>query len=186
MSSCCRARWIATVFITLACVGCTDREATEPSSLRLDAALAERNQQLWLDARINFEPGPEIREALRSGVEITLVLAVHQQIRLGPLHWSRAWRSYPLRMGYLPLTEQWWLDIDGERTLFPRQWLMLDALASGHAYPLADADGLDPSRLSARVRLDRSALPPPMQLPALFSSTWRLRSPAWPSAPATS
>lgn len=169
----------------LACVGCSPPD-TGAARLDFDGALHARDEQLILLGRIGFEPGPEVRTALESGVDLTLSLEIRQRNSLGPLQWSRQVQEHKIRMGYLPLTEQWWLERSGEREIFARLWLLLDALARPEGYATGQPADADFGAFTARIRLDRSALPPPMQLPALLSPAWRLASPKWQPQPAAS
>lgn len=170
----------------LAFAGCNSPSPSGSARLVLDGDLSARGGQLWLDGRINFEPSNEIRTALQSGVDVALRVEIRQRNALGPISWTRVTQTHPVRIGYLPLTEQWWLERSGQRRLFARLWLLLDALAQPEAYATGLTAETDPATIRARVRLDRSALPPPMHLPALLSPAWRLASPTWQAQPTAS
>jgi len=88
-------------------------------------------------------------------------------------------RRDPMRIRFLPLTEQWQLETgDGEQT-FPRRWLLLDALAQERAFETGLTRERAASRrwqIQVRAEFNRTELPPPMHLPSLFSRQWRMAS----------
>ena len=67
----------------------------------------------------------------------------------------------------------------GNKRSFPRLWMLLDALEAPMDLATGmQRDDLDGTDWQAQVRayLDIGKLPSPMQLPAWFSSQWRLSS----------
>lgn len=118
-----------------------------------------------------------MREALERGVDLQLEVVTRVSHHLGPIAIVDIERRHPITMRFLPLTEQWQMDINDQQTNFPRLWLLLDALDEQHSYPTGlTRERLDEQtwQVQARIRFNREALPPPMHLPSLFSSQWRL------------
>lgn len=118
-----------------------------------------------------------MREALERGVDLQLEVVTRVSHHLGPIAIVDIERRHPITMRFLPLTEQWQMDINDQQTNFPRLWLLLDALDEQHGYPTGlTREGLAEQtwQVQARIRFNREALPPPMHLPSLFSSQWRL------------
>lgn len=140
-----------------------------------------RGETLEVDAGVAFEPTAIMREALESGVDLQLEIVTRVSRRMGPIALLEEERHHPITIRFLPLTEQWQLEIDAMQTNFPRLWLLLDALEQVRAY----ATGLTQEQargnawqVQARARFNREALPSPMHLPALVSPDWRLAG-AW-------
>jgi len=136
-----------------------------------------RGDTLEIDAGLAFDPTEIMREALESGVELQLEIVTRVSRPMGPIALLDEERHHPITIRFLPLTEQWQLEIGAVQTNFPRLWLLLDALEQTRAY----ATGLTRERASgnawqiqARARFNREALPPPMHLPSLVSPDWRL------------
>lgn len=136
-----------------------------------------RGQALEIEAGVAFAPTERMREALESGVDLELEIVTRVSRRLGPVAILNEQRRHPIVLRFLPLTEQWQLEIDGGQMNFPRLWLLLDALEQVRSYPT----GLDREQagdrawqIQVRTRLNREALPSPMHLPSLISPEWRL------------
>ena len=147
----------------------------------MEAHTTWRDGMLEIDAGIYFEPTPRMREALESGVDLQLEVTTRVSRQRGPLALIENKLRHRLTIRFLPLTEQWQLEFDGQQLNFPRLWLLLDALQENRAY----ATGLSREQahegawqIQARTRFNREALPPPMHLPSLFSPQWRLTG-AW-------
>lgn len=140
-----------------------------------------RGESLEIDAGVAFDPTAIMREALESGVDLQLDLVTRVSRRMGPIALLEEERHHPITIRFLPLTEQWQLEVETIQTNFPRLWLLLDALEQARAFPTGltrnKARG-DVWQVQARVRFNREALPSPMHLPSLVSSDWRLAG-AW-------
>lgn len=128
--------------------------------------------------------GAEAREALRHGVALTVELELilrntGDQTRVG-----QDTTRYEIR--YLPLSEHYQVSglQAGHVATFPRlrhalaELSIIDFRLDTGALPAGDYE------LLARSRLDRSSLPPPMRLPALFDPGWKHAS-GWSSWPLT-
>lgn len=170
-----RAASIAMVFTIFACAGCTDNNAE--SALEINPSVAWRGEMLEIDTGVQFEPTPRMRDALESGVDLQLQVITRVSRNLGPVALKEIERAYPITIRFLPMTEQWQMEIDNRQFNFPRIWLLLEALTQARGY----ATGLTRERASdgawqvqVRVRFNREALPSPMHLPSLISPQWRL------------
>ncbi len=128
-----------------------------------------------LDVRLaeQLELSQKAREALRNGVTLTFKLELELHSGKNLIAIKRVGRLFQLR--YLPLSQRYQLVSGVPPTLKTYSRLR---------YAVAQLDTLDvkfPSgplppgdyELRARIRLDQSRLPAPMQLPAWFSAQWR-------------
>lgn len=160
----------------LFCVGCRPAEP-DAGRLALDPAARWSGDRLLIDTGIDFLPSPAVREALEHGVDLQLDVEIRLARRHGPIAREIDRRATPLRIRYLPLTEQWQLEEKGGTRIFPRFWLLREALAETRSFdtgitrPQADER---PLQLQVRARINRDVLPAPMHLPTLFSSQWHL------------
>ena len=136
---------------------------------------SQRAGMLTINARQDVRLSEDARSALRNGVP----LRFRVDLALEPSGGSVERQFFVYEVRYLPLSDHYQLSgpLPGEmpRT-FPRLRHALAAL--GEIDLRLSEAGEDPGayRLSLRSRLDRSALPGPMQLPAFLSSQWRLDS----------
>ncbi len=164
----------------LVCAGCNSRPAAD-AGLGLDASIDWRGDRLVVQSRVDFEPSEAMIEALERGVDLRIDVVTRVSRRIGPVALMTDKRRHPLRIRFLPLTEQWQLDTEDGRQVFPRRWLLLDALEQTRALET----GLTRERsrsgrwqIQVRAEFNRTELPPPMHLPSLFSPQWRMKS-AW-------
>jgi hypothetical protein len=128
--------------------------------------------ELALDCRLS---GP-MSDALDRGIPLTFKVDVH--VDATPIR-----RRIELR--YFPLSRRYLLrDPDSGRVL--RSYAASAALLDGLRVLHLPLDGDSPRQAAGRARvqvgLERSALPGPLRLPALFEPAWHLRSAeyAWP------
>jgi len=122
-----------------------------------------------------------MREALARGVDLQLEVVTRVSRHWGPVALIEIERRHPLTIRFLPLTEQWQLEIRRRQLNFPRLWLLLDALQDQRSYltGLTRRQAMEGAwQVQARTRFNREALPPPMHLPSLISPQWRLAG-AW-------
>lgn len=140
-----------------------------------DIEASQRAGKLAINARQNVRLSDDAISALRHGVP----LRFRVDLALNPDNGGveRQWFVYEVR--YLPLSDHYQLSgpLPGDmpRT-FPRLRHALAALGEIDLRLNEPFEDIGPYRLSLRSRLDRSALPGPMQLPAFLSSQWRLDS----------
>jgi len=128
--------------------------------------------------------GPAAREALRHGVALTVELELILRNTGSQTRVGQDTARYEIR--YLPLSEHYQVSglEAGHVATFPRlrhalaELSNLDFRIDTGALPAGDYE------LLARSRLDRSSLPPPMRLPALFDPGWTHAS-GWSSWPLT-
>ncbi|HKL53452.1 MAG TPA: DUF4390 domain-containing protein [Wenzhouxiangellaceae bacterium] len=167
-------------FTIFVCAGCAD-EGTVGSStdgrLEIDPNMVWRGESLEIHAAVAFDPTAIMREALESGVDLQLEIITRVSRRMGPIALIEEERHHPITIRFLPLTEQWQLEVDTVQTNFPRLWLLLEALQQERSYATGfsreQARG-NAWQVQARARFNREALPPPMHLPSLISPDWRL------------
>lgn len=171
------------VFSILLCAGCSPDSSDDFGLELLEPEVTWRDQRLVVATALGLELSEAAREALDHGIPLVVTI----QARISRVHGYFArgretvTRSVELR--YLPLSRHYQLTLldTGEQRSFPRLWMLVDALER----PLE----LDTGRVRAdlvegawqaqvRAYLDIGELPSPMQLPAWFSSQWRLSS-AW-------
>ena len=126
----------------------------------------------------------EARNALVHGVPLTIEVEVILRDTSNQNRVGSNTAFYEIR--YLPLSEFYQVsglqDEDDEVRTFPR---LRHALAELATLELSFDTGALPAgqyELLARSRLDKSRMPPPMRLPALFSDQWEHDS-AWTSWP---
>lgn len=173
-----RAAWIGTGFIIFACAGCSNGgTGFGDGRLEIDPRAVWRGDALYIAAGIAFDPTARMREALESGVDLELDLVTRVSRRLGPVGWIEEERHHPVTLRFLPLTEQWQLEIEGRQDNFPRLWLLLDALDREREYATGLTEEMTRRgawQVQARARFNRAALPSPMHLPSLVSPEWRL------------
>jgi hypothetical protein len=159
--------------------------APEPQQQRLVITGAEptwSNGRVTVDLRQQPALSPEAREALVRGVPLTFELELQLRESNNQTRVASETRGYEIR--YLPLSERYQLSMPGvgDSKTYPR---LRHVLAELSRLEVEFGTGLLPAGeydLMARIYLDRSRMPPPMRLPALFSSGWSHAS-AWYSWP---
>lgn len=163
------------------CAGCGPERADRYGLELLEPDAAWHDRGLVIKTALSMELSRAARDALEHGVPLVITI----QTRVSRVHGffarPRKSRSLSLELRYLPLSRHYQLTMldSGSKRSFPRLWMLLDALEA----PLDLDTGMQRADLSegdwqAQVRayLDIGKLPSPMQLPAWFSSQWRLSS----------
>lgn len=162
------------------CAGCADEGVernTADGRLEIGPSMIWRDEMLEIDTAVAFNPTQIMREALESGVDLQLEIITRVSRKMGPIALMEEERHHPIIIRFLPLTEQWQLEIDTIQTNFPRLWLLLDSLQQERSYATGFSRELARGKtwqIQARARFNREALPPPMHLPSLVSPDWRL------------
>jgi hypothetical protein len=136
----------------------------------------------YMDATIAYRLSTEARQALESGLPLTIRLEVELLNRLR-LWWDlEEWtliQAYQLE--HNALTERYivrWLN-SGDQASFPTLFLALNALGRIEDLPIIDAAVLDADqRYDIRIRavLDQEQLPGPLRLLAFWRRDWALAS----------
>ncbi len=163
-------------------IGSCDRQEPPNSAfkvLHIEAEIENRTsqQELLIVADLSLKFTPEVEEALRKGVIILLranARIVHDQFIPRVVEdRSRRWR-----IQYLPLSRHYRLTDTQtkEQTNWPRLRHALAALRRIEIELPPVALDAGSYRLEVRIYLDRRKLPPPLRLPALVSSAWKLES----------
>lgn len=129
---------------------------------------------------VDFVPSEPMVDALENGVDLRIDVVTRVSRRFGPIAWMTDKQRYPMRIRFLPLTEQWELERSDGKETFPRRWLLLEALGQPRSFETGlTREQSDPGRWQVQVRAEFNGteLPPPMHLPSLFSPDWRMKSP---------
>lgn len=163
----------------LVCAGCGNRPGPD-TGLAIDASTDWRGDRLVILTEVDFEPSAAMVEALERGVDLRVDVVTRVSRRIGPVALMTDKQRHPMRIRFLPLTEQWQLDTEDGQQTFPRRWLLLEALAQTRIIETeltrARADE-GRWQIQVRAEFNRGELPPPMHLPSLFSAQWRMKSP---------
>ena len=164
----------------LVCAGCGNPRGLD-TGLAVDASTDWRGDRLVITAGVDFDPSEAMIEALESGVDLRVDVVTRLSRRFGPVAVLSDQQRHPMRIRFLPLTEQWELERDDGKQTFPRRWLLLEALGQPRSFETGlTRERIDDGRWQIQVRAEFNGteLPPPMHLPALFSPEWRMKS-AW-------
>jgi len=172
------------LFILVFCFGVAVAATTFSIS---SAQLMSVGNGYVLNAKIDYQLTPRVKEALNNGVPIVFLQEFELQevstLWGGYWQWSTTvWQTelrYELR--YHALTEQYVLQsIDtGQQRNFPSLYSALDVLGqvTGLSLPPIYTVTIDDLQLQLRSGLDLYALPTPMRPGALLSDKWDLTSP---------
>jgi hypothetical protein len=167
--------------VLISCAACNGPETGGLFELRrVDAAWDNGHVTVAYEQRLQLSS--EARNALVHGVPLTIEVEVIMRDTSNQNRVGSNTAFYEIR--YLPLSEFYQVSglQDDEVRTFPR---LRHALAELATLELSFDTGALPAgqyELLARSRLDKSRMPPPMRLPALFSGQWEHDS-AWTSWP---
>lgn len=155
----------------------------DPGRFEVRSASHERHADVYyIDARIDYRLSSEARQALESGLPLTIRLEVQL------LHRLRLWmdlEEYTLhqryQLEYHALTERYSvLNVNsGDQSSFSTLFSALNYLGRIDDLPVIDAPLLDPDRrydLRVRAVLDQEQLPGPLRLLAFWRRDWSLGS----------
>lgn len=158
--------------------------ARADSHFLIEGAYTELDDGVYrLHGRLLFRLTPEVEEALRNGVPITLLLEIDvDRKRRWAWNDTIATLRQSWRLSYHPLSGRYLVDNLNTRVResFGALPAALRALQKLEGLPVIDAKLLDPDEryyIRVRTRLAIEALPPPMRLWTYLSSNWRLESP---------
>lgn len=148
----------------------------------IDPAPEWQADRLGLHAGIDFNPGPQVIEALNHGVTLHLRVTIHVRRPWQLFVSDDLERNHRFEIRYLPLVRHYELtDLKTDEQLsFPRLSMVLDALARPHWMDTRfTRDQVQEGRwhMRARVDIDRTRLPSPMRLPVWFDRHWSLTEP---------
>lgn len=141
-----------------------------------------RSGVYFLDASIGYRLSSEAREALQSGVPLTIRIDV--ELSHGRRFWfdnEDATLRQLYRLEYHALSERYIVTNlnSGDQDSFPALFSALNFLGTIHRLPLIDASVLDPERdydLRLRAVLDVEQFPGPLRLLAFWRRDWSLAS----------
>jgi Domain of unknown function (DUF4390) len=146
------------------------------------AADTLRDDVYFLSARIDLRLSTEAREALESGLPLTIRLEVQLLNRLR-LWWDlEEWTLVQLyQLEHNALTERYIVRRlnSGDQASFPTLFLALNYIGQIEDLPVIDAAVLDADRrydIRIRVVLDQEQLPGPLRLLAFWRRDWSLGS----------
>lgn len=129
----------------------------------------------------NLSLSPEARDALVHGVPLTVGVELVLRDARTQTRVKKDHTHYEIR--YLPMSEHYQLSGPGENDIqtFPRLRHALSELGSLEVTFETGALPRGEYEVLARSFLDKQKMPPPMRLPALFSSRWTHES-TWVSS----
>lgn len=165
-----RYLWLAVVaFAAVACA-----PTGEPFGIHIDS-LEARTTRNGVTVRAHQEIGlsREAREALRHGVPLRITVDLNMR---GDGRWRPVEEStFTYEIRYLPLSDHYQLagpHSDSSARTFPRLRHLLAEL--GDLELNLPGSNASPGQYEVRMRsrLDRGAMPAPMQLPTLLSPNW--------------
>ncbi len=175
-----RALLVVLLVLVAAAAAAQDRD---PGHFEIRKAAVERQDGVYyLNAWMQLRLSTEAREALRSGVPLTIRLDVEL------LHHRRFWvdgEDAVLRqryqLDYHALTERYVVSNlnSGDQTSFANVYSALNSLARVDMLPLIDAPLLAHDRRSyvrVRVALDSDRFPGPLRLLAFWRRDWSIES----------
>lgn len=142
-----------------------------------------REEVFYLHAQFDYELSDTVKEALRNGVPLTVVVS----IRVERWRWYYLWNAnvaslrQKYQLNYHPLTRQYTItNLNSSlQHRFPTLYQALDTLRELYALPLLDKNLVDPDQeysVELKTYLDIEALPAPLRPVAYFSKAWRLQS----------
>lgn len=178
-------RWLlALVLVAAVCASAAPAWSDRPGFVLQGSDVRDDNDQVTIDAR--FEPllSPEARDALDSGVPLTLQLQVRVIEPGGRWWWWDAEvteRNLDIELRYHALSRRYVVinHATDERRTFFRRDVALTAWASATGMPVVHRSQLDSGtryELQLRARLNVDALPHPLRTVAYVSPEWRLAS----------
>lgn len=158
-------------------------QEADPGRFEIRSASIELEDGVYfLDARLELRLPAEAREALRSGVPLTIRLDV--ELTYNRRFWfdgDAAALRQRYELGYHALAERYVVSNlnSGDRNSFSTLFAALNFLGHVEALPLIDAALLEPDRryvARARVVLDMERFPGPLRLLAFWRRDWALAS----------
>ncbi len=171
-----------TVFIILACVACTPDENGEWGISLIQPAPLWIDDELMVNAGVEWAPSPAVLEALEHGVGVPIRVTT----RVSRHHrWFATMdrdRNHRFEVRYLPLVRSYQLTElkTGQVDSYPRMGMLVDALRQRRNWHtgLTRAEAVERDwQVEIRAELDRTRLPSPMRLPVWFDDQWRAVSP---------
>lgn len=172
---------IALLAMLVLCTACFGPERAGRFELsQVDAEW--KNGRLDVRCAQQLKLSEEAQNALNHGVPLTVELEMILRDSSSQTRVGNTSESYEIR--YLPLSEHYQVS-NSEGTVIETYPRLRHVLAELAELELALETGALPAgdyELLVRSSLDHNRMPPPMRLPALFSSSWRHDSTwtAWP------
>ena len=170
--------WLTAVAAALLASACSS--AQDGTGIQLDALNARGTASgVQIQAHQEIRLSREAREALRHGVPLRIRIDLTLSARAPETAGGSDSHSFSYEIRYLPMSDHYQLtgpDAEATSRTYPRLRHVLAALQNIDLQftGLGREPGLYEIRM--RSRLDRSAMPGPMQIPMLLSSDWDLDS----------
>lgn len=143
------------------------------------------DDQIYLDAQVQYELTATVREALENGVPLTFVLHV-QMRRAGAWLWEEDVAEYRIRsvLRHRPLSGLYEVSNpqSGDKQVFATREAALRYMGRVRDLALIKREKLDATeeyRVRLESRLDVEALPLPLRPHAYFSDEWELEAEPW-------
>jgi len=162
-------RVVIALFLLTACSA--EQEDFGISIQSISTRHADRSLRVVVHQKLTLSP--EAKRALDHGVPLVFKTQVTVRDTIARTELEQA--SEEIELSYLPLSDRYQLFLASTQhaRTFPRLRHALaevDTLEFTLPFSVKDAANLE---LRVRSRLDKSSMPPPMRLPAWFSSQWR-------------
>lgn len=186
-----RGLWMLAALVAWLAAASLEAQEADPGYFEVRSGYVELREGVYfLNAWIEFRLSTEAREALESGLALTI------GIELELLNQRRFWVDTEVaelrqeyRLQYHALTERFIVENvnSGEETSFASLFTALNFLGRLDGLPIIDSTLLDPDRsydIRIRAVLDTERLPGPLRLLAFWRREWALRSDwyRWPLA----
>jgi len=154
-------------------IGCGKGDAVDYAFTIKNVSLSHIGQSLNVRLQQDLELSQQAREAIEHGVTLTIRLEMELRNDKKMILARHDVRRFQL--SYLPLSERYQLseETSGDLRAFPRLRHLLAAINNLNIQLPTGTLASGNYELRARVSLDESRLPAPMQLPAWLSSQWR-------------
>jgi hypothetical protein len=152
---------------------CAQEDAVDFGFTIENVSISHSHQTLNVGLQQNLELSQQALEALEHGVTLTIGLEIELRNDSNKTLTQQDTMHFQIR--YLPLIERYQLseEASGELQTFSRLRHLLATMDNLNVRlptgPLSPGN----YELRTRIRLDKSRLPAPMQLPAWFSSRWQ-------------
>lgn len=168
--------------ILLVCFGVTSAFAKD-GRFEVHSAESRVVDGIWLvDARIDLELSRKAKEALESGVALTLQMQfeVNQRRRFW-LDRNIFQKSENIEIRYMSLSQRYLVNyvITGKQVSFATLYSALRSIGQLRDFALIDVERVDPAKANLfyiRIVLDRENLPGPLQMLAFWRGDFSLES----------
>lgn len=174
---------VACLNILLVCLSTLAQQVMAEEGISIqDAEIVLLNNVYSLNAQLEVEFNDAVKEAIESGVPLTVKLEIFV-MRPRELLWDEEIASLRQRykLKFHALTEQYIVNVSnsGAINAYPSLYSAMASIREITGLPIIDAKLLESHKhylIRMRGRLELSSLPPPLRLNAYLSSQWWLSS----------